>query len=221
MHRKNILSILASLILLTGTLNGLQTELTFFINSKEVICFYQHLKAGLQADVGFFVIQGEELELSFEMMTPSNRMLYPPETRSDDAFMFNTTEHGDYRMCFDNTNSKSKLVNFYVSTGDGYVDPKFKSDSDVYERKKDDIEIGIENLIKDMFTMVEKRLNKIERIQAYFRNSASLDIYLMEEIYDRLNFWAVFHICLMVIACLIQVVFIRSLFENKKFKYFK
>lgn len=58
-------------------------------------------------------------------------------------------------------------------------------------------------------------LEKAQRIQNLFKAYEIIDRNLMEHNFERVNFWSLVNISLMVCVGVIQVVMIRSLFEDR------
>lgn len=58
-------------------------------------------------------------------------------------------------------------------------------------------------------------LERAQRIQNLFKAYEIVDRNLMEHNFERVNFWSLVNISLMVCVGVIQVVMIRSLFEDK------
>ena len=54
-----------------------------------------------------------------------------------------------------------------------------------------------------------------QRYQNVFKNFEMLDRRLIENNFERINFWSIINLSLMIIVTVIQVVTIRSLFESK------
>lgn len=69
--------------------------------------------------------------------------------------------------------------------------------------------------MKETFTKVVDNLEKAQRIQNLFKAYEIIDRNLMEHNFERVNFWSLVNISLMVCVGVIQVVMIRSLFEDK------
>jgi protein ERP2 len=54
-----------------------------------------------------------------------------------------------------------------------------------------------------------------QRYQKAFNNYEIHDRIIAENNFERVNFWSIIHLILMISVCIIQVVTIRSLFESK------
>jgi protein ERP2 len=58
-------------------------------------------------------------------------------------------------------------------------------------------------------------MESAQRYQNVFRNYEVHDRVIVENNFERVNFWSVIHLTLMVALSVIQVITIRSLFEAK------
>jgi protein ERP2 len=54
-----------------------------------------------------------------------------------------------------------------------------------------------------------------QRYQNVFKNFEMHDRILVENNFERINFWSIINLSLMIIVTIIQVITIRSLFESK------
>lgn len=54
-----------------------------------------------------------------------------------------------------------------------------------------------------------------QRYQSVFKNYEVTDRILVENNFERINFWSVINLTLMIAVTIIQVITIRSLFETK------
>jgi hypothetical protein len=134
---------------------------------------------------------------------------------------FKSEENGEYRFCFDNSFShfQSKQVFFFISTNDNYVDPFFPVVQDQqYQLQKD--QLGAElnekvESIKQVFDRVNRNLENAQRSQNIFRGYELIDREHLEQSFERVNFWSVINIVVMITVACVQVVLIRSLFEDR------
>ena len=54
-----------------------------------------------------------------------------------------------------------------------------------------------------------------QRYQNVFKNFETLDRSIGEHNFERVNFWSIIHLILMIFVVIVQVITIRSLFESK------
>ena len=58
-------------------------------------------------------------------------------------------------------------------------------------------------------------MENAQRYQNVFKNYEGHDRLVVEKNFERVNFWSITHLVLMITVTVIQVVTIRSLFESK------
>lgn len=210
------------LLISTGLVNCLQTELSVLVEPGVRECFHQYLVQGLSMETDYQVLSGGELDVTYWITSPSNRILFTDLKKQGGQFQFKTDENGEYHFCFDNSFSRfaSKQVFFYISSNDQFVDPQFPAASEAVagdQLQKDHLGELDEKLetFKETFSKVNVNLEKAQRVQNLFRAYELVDRNLMEESFERVNFWSVFNIFLMITVGVIQVYMIRSLFEDK------
>lgn len=71
-------------------------------------------------------------------------------------------------------------------------------------------------LLQDTINSVKARLGKSVQIQTVLRAFEARDRNLQESNFDRVNFWSVINLIVMVLISAVQVYLVRSLFEDKR-----
>lgn len=219
---KMILKLLIALQLYIQTVVSLQSELSMLIDAGRRECLFQNLDRNLNIEADYQVISGGDLDVSFWVSSPTNRIIYTELRKQGGQINFRTDEVGEYRFCFDNSFSRFayKQVFFFFTTNDQFIDPQFPAaSSSQMPAQLDKDQLGeldekLENF-KSTFTKVVQNLERAQRIQNLFKAYEIIDRNLMENNYERVNFWSTVNICLMIGVGVIQVVMIRSLFEDK------
>jgi protein ERP2 len=207
------------ILLMIGTSIGFQTELSVIIDPGKRECFHQHFTSDLNIEFDYQVLYGGELDVSFWISSPSNRVIFTELRKQGGQAQFKSEENGEYRFCFDNSYSRfqSKHVFFYISTNDHFEDPYFTHLEEKIQTLKDKLGLELDGKIdniQESFNKVSKNLEKAQRVQNAFRGYELIDRNLMEESYERVNFWSFFNIFIMVLVGIIQVFMIKSLFEE-------
>lgn len=215
-----IIFLLINIILIQKS-NCFQSELSVIVDAGHRECFFQFLDRDLDIETDYQVIQGGELDISFWIGTPSNRVLYTELRKQGGQFQFKTDEVGEYRFCFDNSFSRFayKQVFFYLSTNERFVDPHFPAASSFDSAQLDKDQLGeLESKLdsfRQLFHRVVANLERAQRLQSIFRAYELMDRSLMENNFERVNFWSIISIILMITVGFIQVYMIKSLFEDK------
>lgn len=202
-------------------LNCIQNEFSVIVDPGQRECFHQNLIPNLNVYVDFQVIQGGELDITFWLGSPSNRIIINEMQKNVGQYHFKTDETGEYHFCFDNSFSRFALkkVFFYMYTAEVYVDPDFPViDVDLNNKFTQDEMGELENRVEDFkssFIKLNAKLEEIQRYQSVFRIYETIDRFIMDSNISRVNFWSIVNITVMILVGVTQVIMIRSLFEDK------
>jgi hypothetical protein len=158
----------------------------------------------------------------FQISGPDNKVIFTEIRKTGGQTQFKTTNDGEYKLCLDNSFSRfaEKQVFFYIASIDPYEDPHFEQKKEFDQNKnniKDDLgelDDKVEN-IKDSFSRVTRNLEAAQHIQNIFKAYEMIDRGLMEQSYERVNFWSIVNIFVLIAVGFLQVFMIRSLFEDK------
>ena len=118
---------------------------------------------------------------------------------------------GDHKLCFDNSKSRSghKLVFFeLVLDNDGADDlplDQFPEDDDYDE---------VEEMSASL-KLIRERVTKSRQLQEQIRAHEFRDRSIAEHNFERVNFWSIVQVGIMIFAGLAQVMMIRSIFDEK------
>ncbi|XP_064477387.1 transmembrane emp24 domain-containing protein 1-like [Ornithodoros turicata] len=208
-----------------------ENELTITLQAGRVECFHQPAKEGQVLEVEYQVLDSNfgnmdvsrGLEINFFLKSPTDQELVADYRRADAVHRHEVKQPGDYTMCFDNSIStvSSKTVYFEV-----YID----SDSDEEKWDPSSIEFSPElvynetmNEIKATIKKVQDNLNRVEHFQDQKKASETRDRNLQEHNFTRVNNFSILFIVVMLAVGAVQVVMIRSLFDerSKLHKIFK
>jgi len=204
-------------------------EYTITVEPGKEDCFFLDVPQNSYLELDYQVIDGQqgELDIDFYIASPSGRRIVMESRKSDSSHRNQITESGDHSICFDNSFSifSSKTVFFEISTdnddddqaGDdksselwGDIDKSFYAGL----RPEEIYEIHVQD-IKDSVAKVRGKLTKAQLYQDQLRAYEARDRNVAESNFSRVNFWSVIHIISLVITGLIQVIMLRSLFDEK------
>lgn len=194
---------------------ALDSDFTFTLPPGRKECFYQTMKKDASLEIEYQVLDGAGLDVDFTISSPSGHVLYSDYRKSDGVHTMDT-EDGDYMFCFDNTFSavSEKLIFFelILDNMDTDEDPddwkEYVHGTDVLDMKLEDIMDAINN--------VKARLGKSVQIQTVLRAFEARDRNLQESNFDRVNFWSVVNLVVMLCVSGLQVYLVRSLFDDKR-----
>lgn len=201
----------------------LERELTVEIPAQKEECFYEYVKTDQLIDVEYQVIDGGQtgdFGIDFRVIRPDGVPLLADLQKSDAAHHQSVRADGDYKFCFDNTNSRfgSKIVYFELT---------IENDSDDDEADRHDIDMSNYNFaeednyemqVRDIdasLRMIRDRISRSRHIQDQLRAFEFRDRSVAEHNFERVNFWSTVQLFLMVAAAVVQVVLVRSIFDEQ------
>ncbi|XP_078417700.1 transmembrane emp24 domain-containing protein 5 [Cetorhinus maximus] len=191
------------------------SDFTFTLPAGHKECFYQTMKKDATLEIEYQVIDGAGLDVDFYIASPNGNILYFDQRKSDGVHSVET-ENGDYMFCFDNSFSSisEKIVFFELildnmePEGDSNSWKDFLQGGEFLDMKLEDILESINN--------VKGRLSKSNQIQGLLRAFEARDRNLQEGNYDRVNFWSMVNLSVMLIVSCLQVYMLKNLFNDKR-----
>ncbi|CAF1131324.1 unnamed protein product [Rotaria sordida] len=209
------------LLILIIPIYTIDIELTILISANQRECFHEILPAGKTIEIEYEVLAGGDIDINYWFYSPTNRVLQSDFKKRDGHQTLKLEETGEYRFCFDNSLSRFHQKQVYFSLrivdehGNSEVDhvtePWMK---DVDRDDLGDLQSKIEHF-KDTFQRIWDNMESAQRYQRVFNNYEVHDRVIAENNFERVNFWSMVHLFLMIAVSIIQVVTIRSLFESK------
>ncbi|KAG6932590.1 transmembrane p24 trafficking protein 5 [Chelydra serpentina] len=214
-----LLLLLPNLLLLPppgafGFAPSLDSDFTFTLPAGRKECFFQTMRQGASLEVEYQVLDGAGLDVDFYLESPRGEILVFHQRKSDGVHTVET-EDGDYMFCFDNTFStiSEKMIFFELildNMGEGEQEDwkKYITGTDMLDMKLEDILESINS--------VKTRLSKSLQIQTLLRAFEARDRNIQESNFDRVNFWSMVNLGIMVVVSAVQVYLLKSLFEDKR-----
>ncbi|CAG7786119.1 unnamed protein product [Allacma fusca] len=156
-----------------------------------------------------------ELDINFQLTDPYNRPLVTEFRKSDSSHSIPVTVEGLYKACFDNTFShfsvKTVAFGITVETED---EAHWREYQDVDLQPEGVYEVTIEE-IQEKTNIVRVILTKIKKLQEEFREVESRDRSTGEHNYERVNFWSLVNLVILVLVGFVQVFMVKGLFDEK------
>lgn len=197
-------------------------ELTISVEPRKEDCYFQTAKKGETIDIEYQVIDGGhgDLDISFHLADPTGRILIADFKKPENNHRVDATIAGDYRFCFDNTfssyNTKTIFVELIVENEE---DDQWGNDIDLQGIRPEEVyELKVED-IQDIINNVRNHLTKAQQLQALIKSTEARDRNVAEENYFKVNTYSLFQIGVMVFVGIIQVIMVRSLFDDKSKVY--
>uniref|UniRef100_A0A8C6TEC3 Transmembrane p24 trafficking protein 5 n=1 Tax=Neogobius melanostomus TaxID=47308 RepID=A0A8C6TEC3_9GOBI len=194
---------------------SVDSDFTFTLPSGRRECFYQTMKKHASLEIEYQVLDGAGLDVDFHIASPTGEILYNDYRKSDGVHTVET-EDGDYMFCFDNTFSAvSEKIIFFELILDNMETDEDPEDWKEYVHGTDMLDMKLEDIM-DTINNVKARLSKSVHLQTVLKAFEARDRNLQESNFDRVNFWSVTNLIVMVIVSAVQVFLVRSLFEDKR-----
>ncbi|CAF0907045.1 unnamed protein product [Adineta steineri] len=216
-----ILFFLTLLIIPSYSSSSFDIELTVLVPAHQRECFHQILEAGKTIEVVYEVVTGGELDINYWFYSPTNRVLQSDFKKRDGHQTTKLEETGEYRFCLDNSFSRfsQKQVYFSLRPVNERGHSQMGEATEFLVTPTDQEELGdMQNKVQDIretFERIYDNLETAQRYQSVFKNYEVHDRITIENNFDRINFWSVINLSLMITVTVIQVITIRSLFETK------
>lgn len=197
----------------------MEREITVNVDPRREECFFQNAKSSDVIDFEYQVIDGGhgDLDITFHLVDPNGRILAADYKKTENSHRIDATVNGDYKFCFDNTFSAFNVKTvFFELIVEGDDDSEWGSE----ELDKDGLrpeemyEVQVED-IQNVVNNVRTHLNRIRHLQEVLKSIEARDRNVVEESFFKVNTYSMVQLILMVAVGMIQVVMVRSLFDEK------
>ncbi|ELW72614.1 55 kDa erythrocyte membrane protein [Tupaia chinensis] len=210
-----------------GNMFGTKFETVHQIHKPDKIAILdiepQTLKIVRTAELSPFIVfiaptdqDGAGLDIDFHLASPEGKILVFEQRKSDGVHTVET-EVGDYMFCFDNTFStiSEKVIFFELILDNMGEQAQEQEDWKKYITGTDMLDMKLEDILESI-NSIKSRLSKSGHIQTLLRAFEARDRNIQESNFDRVNFWSMVNLVVMVIVSAIQVYMLKSLFEDKR-----
>ncbi|OQV13894.1 putative Transmembrane emp24 domain-containing protein 1 [Hypsibius exemplaris] len=190
--------------------------ITVQIPAGRIECFYHVATPNKPFEVEYQVISGGDLDINLAIRDPHGGIIITDQRKSDNLHKLNGDKPGEYQMCFDNSFStfQPKLVFFEV-----FEDMQETHQSEFHSLGQ--AEKGIDLLgmkMEDLFQSlgrVHLSLEKSIKSQTVVKHFEAVDRIIGETNFEKVNFYSTIQTVVMVSVGIVQVVMVRSLFEER------
>ncbi|XP_070602594.1 transmembrane emp24 domain-containing protein 5 [Erythrolamprus reginae] len=197
-----------------GFVASLDSDFTFTLPAGRKECFFQTMKKGATLEIEFQVLDGAGLDVDFHLVSPKHETIVFEQRKSDGVHTVET-EEGDYMFCFDNTFSTvSEKVIFFELILDNTGEEE-EEDWGKYATGTELLDMKLEDILESV-NGVKARLGKSIQIQTLLKAFEARDRNIQESNYDRVNFWSMVNLAVMIIVSAVQVYLLKNLFEDKR-----
>jgi len=199
-----------------------ERDYSLMVDAGKEECFFEEVPKGNTLTVEYQVIDGgdgqmSELDINFKMLSPRGHPLVAEFKKSEGTHSQLIEEHGDYKICFDNTFS-------YLSSKTIYFEVLNENEEEEYDELKDifgDEEVDAEYYevsvaeIEVKLKKIKDDISKAKHQQDLIRITDLKDRSIMEHNFERVNTMSMFYVVVLLVAGISQVVLVRSLFDEK------
>ncbi|KAI8092416.1 emp24/gp25L/p24 family/GOLD-domain-containing protein, partial [Gilbertella persicaria] len=192
-------------VLLLSALLFLQGLFAMYIDIQpgEIECFYEHLEKGEKMTVSYQVGEGGNLDIDFSVKDPADSVIISTTRTSTNEHTFLANIEGQYTYCFSNEFSSvtEKRVGFNVHENIQKIHDSVKEHTDPLERE-------IAELAESIFSVKAQQEYIVVRERQH-RDTA-------ESTNDRVKWWSIGQLGLLITVCLWQVYYLKRFFEVKR-----
>lgn len=191
--------------------------MTVNIDAGREECFYETARKGDAIDFEYQVIDGGhgDLDITFRLADPNGRILIADFKKSDNNHRADAEMDGDYRFCFDNTFSSYNTKTIFFEL---IIENENESEWDSEENPEGIqpelvSEMQLENF-EDILNEIHGHLKKAKHLQDLIKSTEARDRNVAEANYFKVNTFSLIQLILMLIVGIIQVVMLKSLFDD-------
>ncbi|KAM9001102.1 transmembrane emp24 domain-containing protein 5 [Sarcophilus harrisii] len=200
----------------SGFSPSLDSDFTITLPAGRKECFYQPMPLKATLEIEYQVLDGAGLDIDFHLISPEGKTIVFEQRKSDGVHSVET-EAGDYMFCFDNTFStiSEKVIFFEMILDNMGEQEQDQEDWKKYVMGTDTLDMKLEDILESI-NSIKSRLSKSGHIQTMLRAFEARDRNIQESNFDRVNFWSMVNLGVMVVVSAIQVYMLKSLFEDKR-----
>jgi len=209
-------------VLMMGQMMDVQyvggTRLTVEIDSGREECFYLQAEAGqfLTADYVVLSVSRGLMNVNFQLVDPKGIPVLTEFKKTKSSHKIRINNSGAYAACFDNTftSFSEKYVTFTLALDVDRNKPEWSNYNSKNLQTEGEYEMHISD-IKEAINRVRIQLNDINNFQDAYKDMETRDRSTAENNFERVNFWSMINITVMLTVGLLQVVTLKSLFDPK------
>lgn len=145
----------------------------------------------------------------FAVRHPNGQIVHPYQWRPNADYQDQSSTGGYYSVCIDNQFSRfaAKLVNLYLTV--------IRYDQwDKFTKEVEELNLSVENFTESI-KGVERNINEMLQYQHHTRGRETWDYNLLEDNNRYVQNWSVAQILIITCTTVLQVYFVRKLFEIK------
>lgn len=175
-------------------------------------CYFQYVNPGATFYVSFQVLRGGDGMAGFAVRDPTGQIVHPYQWKATSDYQDSGSQGGYYGVCIDNQFSRfaAKLVNIYITV--------IRYDEwDKFSKELEEMDLSVQNFTETI-RGVEKNIQEMLQYQHHSRGREARDYNLLIDNNAYVQNWSLIQIFFITCTTLLQVYFVRKLFEIKNVK---
>ncbi|XP_033232243.1 transmembrane emp24 domain-containing protein 5 isoform X2 [Belonocnema kinseyi] len=176
-------------------------------------CYFQYVNPGATFYVSFQVLRGGDGKAGFAVRNPTGEIVHPYQWKANADYQDQSTAGGYYSVCIDNQFSRfaGKLVNLYITV--------IRYDQwEKFTKELEEMNLSVENFTNTIMN-VEKNINEMLQTQHISRGREARDLNLLIDNNAYVQNWSVAQLIVITATTVLQVYFVRKLFEERPSGY--
>eukprot|EP01125_Pyxidicula_operculata_P003357 TRINITY_DN13_c0_g2_i1.p1 TRINITY_DN13_c0_g2~~TRINITY_DN13_c0_g2_i1.p1 ORF type:complete len:207 (+),score=47.04 TRINITY_DN13_c0_g2_i1:33-653(+) len=198
------------LLLLVALVFSIQVNaFSFDVGARSEACFYEQVEQGTPVGVMFQVIAGGFLDIDVRISGPDGRVIYAGARETDGRYSFTAHVSGSYSFCFSNKMSTvtPKQIELNVDLGSN-SEENFEDGNAASDEEMSPLQSGVLQL-SDVITTIQHDVNYLKMREHAHRSTN-------ESTNERVLWWSIFEISILLAMSVWQVWYFRNFFEQKR-----
>ncbi|XP_065352719.1 transmembrane emp24 domain-containing protein A [Cloeon dipterum] len=191
------------------TLPAVAMDYKVHIDPGKEDCYYQYVNPGATFYVSFQVLRGGDGMAGFAVRHPNGQIIHPYQWKQNAEFQDQSSTGGYYAVCIDNQFSRfaAKLVNLYITV--------IRYDEwDKFSKEVEDMDLSVQNFT-DTIRGVERNIQDMLQYQHYARSNEARHFNTLLDNNRYVQTWSIAQIVVISCTTILQVYFVRKLFDVK------
>ncbi|XP_012285609.1 transmembrane emp24 domain-containing protein 6 [Orussus abietinus] len=176
-------------------------------------CYFQYVNPGATFYVSFQVLRGGDGKAGFSVRNPMGEIVHPYQWRTSADYQDQSMTGGYYGVCIDNQFSRfaAKLINLYLTV--------IRYDQwDKFRLELEELNLSVENFTNTIVN-VERNINEMLQTQHISRSREARDMNLLLDNNSYVQKWSIAQMIVITATTVLQVYFVRKLFEVRSSGY--
>jgi hypothetical protein len=192
------------LILLTSSVRSI--ELTFELPDNANQCYYEDIAQGQSSTVEMQVVTGGQYDVDMLIESPTGQELYKDIRKQYDSHTFTADTTGTYKVCFSNEFStfSHKIVYMDWVVGDPDKLPNMEH------------RLSAMTMLESSSEGIHERMKVMDDYQTHHRLRESTGRKQAEDLNERVFYWSIAQMGIVVCMGVGQVFVLRSFFTDKR-----